>query len=69
MHSISTPNANVNQTTGLLGNLDILGVDLESVDDLCKAMQASEAVVCALGAAESEPFNVKGPYQVRKNYF
>ncbi len=39
-------------------------MDPESEVELRKAMEKSQAVVCALGAAESEAFNVKGPYQV-----
>ncbi|CAM9759727.1 unnamed protein product [Pylaiella littoralis] len=48
----------------LLKKLEILGVDPESESELRKAMEKSQAVVCALGASESEAFNVKGPYQV-----
>lgn len=39
-------------------------MDLESDSELCKAMDKSQAVVCALGAAESDALNVKGPYKV-----
>lgn len=48
----------------LLGKLDVVGVEPESDDEWRKAMQSCQAVVCALGASESEPFNVKGPSQV-----
>ncbi|CAN0451622.1 unnamed protein product, partial [Ectocarpus sp. 8 AP-2014] len=49
---------------GLSSKLEVVGVDPESEFELSKAMEKSQSVVCALGASESEPFNVKGPYQV-----
>ncbi|CAN0176901.1 unnamed protein product [Ectocarpus sp. 6 AP-2014] len=49
---------------GLSSKLEVVGVDPESEFELSKAMDKSQSVVCALGASESEPFNVKGPYQV-----
>ncbi|CAM9711560.1 unnamed protein product [Scytosiphon promiscuus] len=49
---------------GLSSKLEVVGVDLESDSELCKAMDKSQAVVCALGAAESDALNVKGPYKV-----
>lgn len=52
--------------SGLLSKLEVVGVDLESESELCQAMGNSQAVVCALGASESEAFNVKGPYQVSR---
>ncbi|CAM9805317.1 unnamed protein product, partial [Laminaria digitata] len=48
----------------LLGKLDVVGVEPDSEKEWRRAMQSSQAVVCALGASESEPFNVKGPSQV-----
>ncbi|CAN0429496.1 unnamed protein product, partial [Scytosiphon promiscuus] len=54
----------VTPSTGLSSKLEVVGVDLESDSELCKAMDKSQAVVCALGAAESDALNVKGPYKV-----
>eukprot|EP00904_Undaria_pinnatifida_P007499 jgi/Undpi1/387/HiC_scaffold_1.g00383.m1 len=48
----------------LLGKLDVVGVEPDSDEEWRRAMQSSQAVVCALGASESEPFNVKGPAKV-----
>lgn len=48
----------------LLAKLEVVGVDHESESQLRGAMEGSQAVVCALGASESEPFNYKGPYEV-----
>lgn len=48
----------------LSNKLQVVAVDPDSEDDLCRAMQTSQAVVCALGAAESEAFNVRGPFEV-----
>ncbi|CAM9408265.1 unnamed protein product [Ascophyllum nodosum] len=45
----------------LLNKLEVVAVDLESGKELRDVMGKSQAVVCALGAAESEPFNIKGP--------
>lgn len=57
----------VTATSGLLSKLEVVGVDPDSESELCRAMGKSQAVVCALGASESEPFNVKGPYEVSLN--
>lgn len=48
----------------LLSKLEVMSVDLQSKEELREAMSKSQAVVCTLGAAESEPFNFKGPYEV-----
>lgn len=36
----------------LLGNLKVVGVDPESVDELCQAMKSIQAVVCAQGTSD-----------------
>ncbi|CAM9163999.1 unnamed protein product [Choristocarpus tenellus] len=49
---------------GLLEALEVKGVDMESLDSIAEAIDGCEAVVCALGASETEPLNFKAPYQV-----
>lgn len=51
----------------LAGNLNVVGVDPAEVDELCRAMQTSQAVVCAQGNREGSKGSsglMKGPSEV-----